>query len=232
VAFNEEVRTICKLYHQAEDLHQQGIHLISVDEKTGIQAIERDYPTQPAQTGQVERVEYNYERHGTQALIANFEIATGKIITPTVEDTRTEVDFLLHIQQTVKSDSNGKWIFVSDQLNTHKSASLVEWIAKECAIEEDLGVKGKSGILKNMTTRSKFLQDENHRIRFVYTPKHCSWLNQVEIWFSILSRRLLRRGEFKSTAELKERILKFIDFFNENLAKPFRWTYIGKPLMA
>lgn len=230
--FNEEVRTICKLYHQAEELHQQGIHLISVDEKTGIQAIERDYPTQPAQTGQVERVEYNYDRHGTQALIANFEIATGKIICPTVEDTRTEVDFLLHIQQTVKSDPNGKWIFVSDQLNTHKSESLVKWIAKECAIEEDLGVKGKSGILKNMTTRAEFLQDENHRIRFVYTPKHCSWLNQVEIWFGILSRRLLKRGEFKSTAELKERILKFIDFFNENLAKPFRWTYIGKPLVA
>ena len=230
--FNEEVRTICKLYHQAEELHQQGIHLISVDEKTGIQAIERDYPTQPAQTGQVERVEYNYDRHGTQALIANFEIATGKIICPTVEDTRTEVDFLLHIQQTVKSDPNGKWIFVSDQLNTHKSESLVEWIAKECAIEEDLGVKGKSGILKNMTTRAEFLQDENHRIRFVYTPKHCSWLNQVEIWFGILSRRLLKRGEFKSTAELKERVLKFIDFFNENLAKPFRWTYIGKPLVA
>lgn len=230
--FNEEVRTICKLYHQAEELHQQGIHLISVDEKTGIQAIERDYPTQRAQTGQVERVEYNYERHGTQALIANFEVATGKIIAPTVEDTRTEVDFLLHIQQTVKTDPTAKWIFVSDQLNIHKSESLVEWIAKECAIEEDLGVKGKSGILKNMTTRAKFLQDEGHRIRFVYTPKHCSWLNQVEIWFGILSRRLLKRGQFKSTAELKERILKFIDFFNENFAKPFRWTYIGKPLVA
>jgi transposase len=220
------------LYHQAQELHEQGIHLISVDEKTGIQAIERDYPTQPAETGQVERVEYNYDRHGTQALIANFEVATGKIISPTVEDTRTEVDFLLHLQQTVNNDPNGKWIFISDQLNTHKSASLVEWIAKECGIEEDLGVKGKSGILENMTTRAKFLQDENHRIRFVYTPKHCSWLNQVEIWFGILSRRLLKRGEFKSTAELKERILKFIDFFNETLAKPFRWTYIGKPLMA
>lgn len=213
-------------------MHQQGIHLISVDEKTGIQAIERDYPTQPAQTGQVERVEYNYERHGTQALIANFEVATGRIISPTVEDTRTEVDFLLHIQQTVKTDQNAKWIFVSDQLNTHKSESLVKWIAKECGIEDDLGVKGKIGILENMTTRAEFLQDERHRIRFVYTPKHCSWLNQVEIWFGILSRRLLKRGEFKSTAELKERILKFIDFFNENLAKPFRWTYIGKPLMA
>jgi transposase len=220
------------LYHQAQELHEQGIHLISVDEKTGIQAIERDYPTQPAEAGQVERVEYNYDRHGTQALIANFEVATGKIISPTVEDTRTEVDFLLHLQQTVNNDPSGKWIFISDQLNTHKSASLVEWIAKECGIEEDLGVKGKSGILENMTTRAKFLQDENHRIRFVYTPKHCSWLNQVEIWFGILSRRLLKRGEFKSTAELKERILKFIDFFNETLAKPFRWTYIGKPLMA
>jgi transposase len=220
------------LYHQAQELHEQGIHLISVDEKTGIQAIERDYPTQPAEIGQVARVEYNYDRHGTQALIANFEVATGKIVSPTVEDTRTEVDFLLHLQQTVKTDSNGKWIFISDQLNTHKSASLVEWVAKECGVEEDLGVKGKSGILENMTTRAKFLQDENHRIRFVYTPKHCSWLNQVEIWFGILSRRLLKRGEFKSTAELKERILKFIDFFNETLAKPFRWTYIGKPLMA
>jgi transposase len=220
------------LYHQAQELHEQGIHLISIDEKTGIQAIERDYPTQPAETGQVERVEYNYDRHGTQALIANFEVATGKIISPTVEDTRTEVDFLLHLQQTVKNDPDGKWIFISDQLNTHKSASLVEWVAKECRVEEDLGVKGKSGILENMATRATFLQDESHRIRFVYTPKHCSWLNQVEIWFGILSRRLLKRGEFKSTAELKERILKFIDFFNATLAKPFRWTYIGKPLMA
>ena len=139
---------------------------------------------------------------------------------------------MLHLQQTVKNDPDGKWIFISDQLNTHKSASLVEWVAKECGVEEDLGVKGKSGILENMETRAKFLQDESHRIRFVYTPKHCSWLNQVEIWFGILSRRLLKRGEFKSTAELKERILKFIDFFNETLAKPFRWTYIGKPLMA
>lgn len=226
------MRAICKVYHQAEELHAQGIHLISVDEKTGIQALERIHPTQPAKEGQVERVEFEYKRHGTQALIANFEVATGKVIFPTVQETRTEADFLAHIQQLVESDSQAQWILIADQLNTHKSASLVKWIAEQCGIEDELGEKGQEGILQNMTSRAKFLQDESHRIRFIYTPKHCSWLNQVEIWFGILSRRLLKRGQFNSTDELKERILKFITFFNETLAKPFRWTYIGKPLMA
>jgi len=220
------------VYHQAEELHGQGCHVISVDEKTGIQALERIHPTHPAKPGQVERVEFEYERHGTQALIANFEVATGRVIFPTVQDTRTEADFLQHIQQTVASDPKAKWIFIADQLNTHKSASLVEWVAKECGVKDKLGEKGKTGILKDMTTRADFLQNEGHRIRFIYTPKHCSWLNQVEIWFGILSRRLLRRGQFQSTEELKERILKFIAYFNETLAKPFRWTYIGKPLMV
>lgn len=226
------MRAICKVYHQAEELHAQGIHLISVDEKTGIQALERIHPTQPAKEGQVERVEFEYKRHGTQALIANFEVATGKVIFPTVQETRTEADFLAHIQQLVESDSQAQWILIADQLNTHKSASLVKWIAEQCGIEDELGEKGQEGILQNMTSRAKFLQDESHRIRFIYTPKHCSWLNQVEIWFGILSRRLLKRGQFNSTDELKERILKFITFFNETLAKPFRWTYIGKPLMV
>lgn len=226
------MRDICKVYHQAEELHGQGCHVISVDEKTGIQALERIHPTHPAKPGQVERVEFEYERHGTQALIANFEVATGRVIFPTVQDTRTEADFLQHIQQTVASDPKAKWIFIADQLNTHKSASLVEWVAKECAVKDELGEKGKTGILKDMATRADFLQNEGHRIRFIYTPKHCSWLNQVEIWFGILSRRLLRRGQFQSTEELKERILKFIAYFNETLAKPFRWTYIGKPLMV
>ena len=135
-----------------------------------------------------------------------------------------------HIVTTVETDPEAPWIFICDQLNTHKAATLAQAIAQLCFMPDSLGIKGKSGILHNMNSRAAFLQDENHRIRFMYTPKHCSWLNQVEIWFSILSRRLLKRGNFKSTFELKQRILGFIEFFNKTLAKPFRWTYIGKPL--
>lgn len=144
----------------------------------------------------------------------------------------TEDDFVAHIRATVSTDPDAKWVFVADQLNTHKSASLVECVAGLCDIKEALGEKGKFGILENMASRAAFLKCPDHRIRFVYTPKHCSWLNQVEIWFGILSRRLLKRGSFPSTEVLNQRIMAFIEFFNETLAKPFRWTYIGKPLLV
>lgn len=223
---------MCQLYHQAQELHEQGIHLVSTDEKTGIQALEPIHPSHPLRPGHPEAVEFEYERHGTQALIANFEVATGRVITPSVGDTRTEADFVAHIAATVATDPQGKWIFICDQLNTHQSASLVTFVAQHGGIDTELGRKGKTGILASMASRAAFLQDPTHRIRFVYTPKHCSWLNQVEIWFGILTRRLLKRGRFASTPELKQRILDFIEFFNKTLAKPFRWTYIGKPLMA
>ncbi|WP_331001641.1 transposase [Methylicorpusculum oleiharenae] len=137
-----------------------------------------------------------------------------------------------HIRATVATDPDAKWVFVADPLNTHKSASLVECLAELCGIKDALGEKGKSGILENMASRADFLQCSDHRIRFVYTPKHCSWLNQIEIWFGILSRRLLKRGSFPSKEVLNARILSFIEFFNVTLAKPFRWTYIGKPLLV
>ena len=114
----------------------------------------------------------------------------------------------------------------------HQSESLVRWVAEQCAIKEDLGRKGVSGILANMPSRAVFLQDATHRIRFVYTPKHTSWLNQVEIWFSILERRLLKRASFTSSKDLRQRILDFIEFFNRAKAKPFKWTYAGRPLTA
>ena len=226
------MRTVCKLYHHAPELHEQGVHVISTDEKTGIQALEPIHPFLPLRPGHPEAVEFEYERHGTQALIANFEVATGRVIAPSIGDTRTEADFVAHIAATVDTDPQAEWIFITDQLNTHQSASLVAFVAQRCAIDTDLGRKEKEGILKSMASRAAFLQEPTHRIRFVYTPKHCSWLNQVEIWFAILTRRLLKRGRFASTDELKQRILDFIDFFNQTLAKPFRWTDIGKPLMA
>lgn len=228
--FDKEVAVVCELYAAAPELHKRGVHIVSTDEKTGIQALEREHTTLPMKPGLVERREFEYIRHGTQALIANFEVATGKLVSPSIGATRTEADFLAHISRTISIDPNGEWVFIVDQLNTHKSESLVRMIAKRCEIFTDLGLKGKSGVLKSMPSRSAFLQDPSHRIRFVYTPKHTSWLNQIEIWFSVLVRRVLKRGNFTSVDQLRERILAFIDYFNKTMAKPFKWTYAGRPL--
>lgn len=224
---------ICEVYHEAKtnwELH--GTKTISTDEKTGIQALERQAPDLPLKPGQVRRIEYNYERHGTQCLIANWDILEGKIIAPTVSDTRTEVDFCNHIEQLVNSDADvKKWAIVLDQLNTHKSESLVQYVANLMPQNDiDLGVKGEWGILKNMESRAAFLANKEHPVYFIYTPKHCSWLNQVETWFSIFYRKLLRNKSFKSKEELREKIINFINYFNETMAKPFKWTFKGMPL--
>jgi transposase len=223
---------VCTLYHQAPALHVQGVHVVSTDEKTGIQALERAHPTRPMVPGLVERPEYEYIRHGTQSLIGNFEVATGQLLRPSIGPTRTEEDFAAHIKRTIETVPDAGWIFIVDRLNIHQSESLVRLVADQCGIEDDLGVKGLSGVLQSMATRTAFLQDPQHRIRFVYTPKHTSWLNQIELWFSILVRRLLKRVSCTSVAELRERILDFIDYFNRTMAKPFKWTYAGRPLTA
>jgi len=197
---------------------------------TGIQALERKEPTKPMEPGKPERREFEYIRHGTQTVIANFDVATGEVITPTVGETRTEDDFAEHIRQTVEIDPQAQWVFVTDQLNTHKSEALVRFVTEKCGLQDNLGVKGKSGILQSMASRAKFLQCADHRIRFIYTPKHASWLKQVKIWFSILVRKLLRRASFLSKEDLRKRILAFIDYFNRTMAKPFKWTYSGRPL--
>ena len=207
-----------------------AIHTVSVDEKTGIQALERIAATKLMKAKQEERREFEYKRHGTLCLTANLEVATGQVISPTVETTRTEKQFAGHIARTVATDAEAGWIFVLDNLTTHVSETLVRYVAKECGIEDELGVKGKRGILKSVATRRKFLTDKTHRIRFVYVPKHTSWLNQIEIWFSILVRRVIKRGNFTSVKDLREKILAFITYFNETLAKPFKWTFTGRPL--
>jgi hypothetical protein len=221
---------ICDFYAQAPAAYERGAHHVSTDEMTGIQALERKHPSLPMRPGKVERREFEYLRHGTQSLMANFEVATGQVITPSIGPTRTEADFAAHIEATIQTDPEAEWVFLVDQLNTHQSEALVRLVARHCTTESDLGEKGVRGILQSMATRAAFLTDGSHRIRFLYTPKHSSWLNQIEIWFSILVRRLLRRGSFASVEELRERILAFIGYFNRTMAKPFRWTYTGRPL--
>ena len=183
--------------------------------------------------GRCVRVEFEYQRHGTQTLIATFNVATGCIDQATVGDTRTEQDLEAHLKALLAPIADAPKIhLVMDCLNTHCSEALVRLAA---ALEPDpppLGQKGQAGILQSMATRTAFLTNPEHRWVVHFTPKHCSWLNQIEIWFSILMRKLLRRASFTSQAHLKAKILDFIDYFNRTMAKPFKWNYTGKPLTS
>ena len=197
-----------------------------------MQALERKHETRPMIARKPALHEFEYIRHGTLALIASFGVATGRILAASVGPTRTEADFARHIETVIAIDPEATWVFVVDQLNTHKSEALVRLVARHCDIKQELGTKGKSGILQSMPSRAVFLSCTDHRIRFVYTPKHTSWLNQIEIWFSILVRKVLRRGNFVSKAALKQQIEAFIAYFNETMARAFKWTYKGRPLQV
>lgn len=230
---DEKVSDINQLYQQAPQLAQQGEAVTSVDEMTGVQALERKHPTLPMKAGTVEYQEFEYKRHGTQSFIVNFMVATGQIGTVSYGPTRNEADFLHHVQATVQAQPEiCKWHFVVDNLNTHCSESLVRFVADESDIAADLGQKGKSGILKSTKSRTLFLTDPTHRLVFHYTPKHASWMNQIEIWFSILARKVLKRGNFSSIDDLVHKVLAFITYYNQTMAKPFRWTYQGKALQV
>lgn len=197
-----------------------------MDEKTGIQALERF----EQRNGRLKkRKEYEYTRHGTSTLISAINVENGVIIKHRLGQTRDEQDYFGFIKEMVNEmPEMDQVIILSDQLNTHMSASLVSWIG---GLEEydpgEMGEKRISGYLKNMESRKLFLEKENHRIRFVFTPKHCSWLNPIENWFAKIQRHIIKNGNFISVADLEDKIVRYIEFYNSELAKPSNWKFKG-----
>jgi hypothetical protein len=207
------------------------LRTISVDEQTGIQALQRIVPDLLVKSGFCARREYEYTRHGVTCLFGNLDVVTGEILAPMLSEFRKDEDFLRNIKNLIATDPTATWRFVLDNLNIHMSECLVQFVSDACELKDDLGSKRKrQGILSSLATRKAFLSDQTHRIHFVYTPKHCSWLNQIEIWFGTLRRKMTKLSSFDSLERLKTQILRFIDYYNRTMAHPYRWTYEGKLL--
>lgn len=223
--FDAKAKAICKLYVDAPRLYQQGRLLICCDEKTGMQILQRKYPTQRAEPGKPEKREAEYIRHGTRALIASFAVPTGEVVWD-LGPTRTSQDFGRHITNVAYHFRQfDRFDWVLDNLNTHWSLEVCEYIAAL----SNVPIAPRQ--LRTGAQRRAFLTDPTHKHVFHFTPKHGSWLNQVELWFSVLSRRFLKRGDFAGAAEFEQRLRAFLDAYNAHYAHPYRWTYTGQPLV-
>ncbi len=223
--FDAKAAAICRLYVRSPMLYRQGELVIGTDEKTGMQILQRKYPTQLARPGHPEKREHEYVRHGTRALIASFVIPTGELVWD-LGLTRTSIDFANHLRQVARRF--GEWpriTWVLDNLNTH-------WSLAACQVLAGLNrLRFDPRQLRTGIERRAFLSDPDHRYRFVFTPKHGSWLNQVELFFSVLARRFLRRGEFASAGEFEQRLAAYLAAYNAREKHPYRWTYTGQPLV-
>jgi hypothetical protein len=223
--FDAKARAICQLYLQAPQFYQQGRLLLCCDEKTGMQILQRNAPTQLPEPGKPEKQEFEYTRLGTRTLIASFAVPTGEVVWD-LGQTRTSLDFRAHIWRVAchyRKFERIDWIV--DNLNTHCSLELCELMA-------DLNrVPFEPKNLQNQPQRRLFLSHPEHRYVLHYVPLHGSWLNQVELWFSVLSRQFLRRGSFDSPQEFEARLRRWLDQYNLEKAHPYRWTYTGEPLV-
>jgi hypothetical protein len=218
-------KDICSQYVQSPTLSRHGELTICTDEKTGMQILQRRHPTHLARPGHPEKREQDYIRHGTRVLIASFVVPTGEVVWD-LGETRTSDDFAAHLLHVVERFADWPRItWVVDNLNTHWSLQACEILA---------ALNGRPFVpraLQRGRQRKAFLTDRDYPHRFVFTPKHGSWLNQVELWFSVLARRFLKRGDFASQEEFAERLRRFLDRYNAEQAHPYRWTYTGEPLV-
>jgi hypothetical protein len=223
--FDTKAQTICQLYLDAPRFYEQGRLVLSSDEKTGMQILQRKYPTRPARPGSIEKREFEYIRHGTRALLTTFCVPTGQVVWD-LGPTRTSADWVRHLEHVAAQFPHLKrFDWVVDNLNTHWSLEVCQWVARR----GDIPLDGRS--LQTGRERRAFLSDPGHTHVFHFTPIHGSWLNQVELFFSVLSRRFLKRGDFVAAAEFEERIQTWLATYNRNHAHPYRWTYTGEPLV-
>jgi DDE superfamily endonuclease len=223
--FEAKAQDICQLYLQALRFYQEGRLVICADEKTGMQILQRRYPTQPVQPGKPEKREHEYIRHGVRALLASFVVPTGHLVW-NLGQTRTSADWAAHLANVVHQlPAMQHYDWVVDNLNTHWSLEVCRLVAQWCAvpfIPTDL----QRGV-----QRRAFLCDPTHKHVFHFTPKHGSWLNQVELWFSVLARRFLKRGDYNSAQDFDTRLSDYLEVYNTHHAHPYRWTYTGQPLV-
>ncbi len=228
-----KVGGVCGLDAAAPALDAAGERIVSTAELTGVQALERRHPALPLAPGKVERREFAYTRHGTLTFIRNRDVATGQGVAPSCGPTRTEADCAAHLRRTVATAPGARRRhFVVANRNTHPPEALVRDVAEGSGVADDLGVTGAAGLLARQQSRAAFLRDPGHAVVFHDTPKHASWLKQLAIGLSILTRTLRRRGSSASVADLPAHVLAFIADDNRTMAKPFTWTYQGKALMA
>ena len=227
-SFAVRVELVCDLILESVQQLNPQRHVLSVDEKTSIQALQRLEDRAPYSKGRGKRKEFEYVRNGTSGLMAAINVGKGNIVQQMLHPTHNEQDFATFIQMTVPLFPAGdEVIILADHLNTHLSETLVRYVAKQIGFHNELGIKEKKGILKNLDSRKAFLEDPEHRIRFVFTPKHCSWLNPIENWFAKLQRHVITNGNFSSVKELNAKIEAYINYYNLCLIKPLNWKFNG-----